>query len=100
MIDLKAIDIEGHIFFSALFELPKTTLIYVGNNKGYIMCSTLDIGQLNEKLEDSNVIAGIAVEVKTVDQLLEASLEAITYEAEELGIKKGMIGREALLKMV
>lgn len=81
-------------------ELPKTNLLVVTSDKGYIMCGALDVALLNEKLKDRKVIAGRAVGVKTIDQLLDAPLESVTYEAEELGITKGIIGREALLKMI
>ncbi len=81
-------------------ELPKTNLLVVTSDKGYIMCGALDVALLNEKLKDRKVIAGRAVGVKTIDQLLDAPLESVTYEAEELGITKGTIGREALLKMI
>ena len=64
------------------------------------MCGALDVALLNEKLKDRKVIAGRAVGVKTIDQLLNAPLESVTYEAEELGIVKGTIGKEALLKMI
>lgn len=64
------------------------------------MCGALDVGLLNERLKDRKVIAGRAVGVKTIDELLEAPLESVTFEAEKLGIHKGMIGKEALLKMV
>lgn len=100
MMSLQPIDIEDHTFLSISIELPKTNLLIVTNEIGYIMCGALDVALLNEKLKDRKVIAGRAVGVKTIDQLLDAPLDAITYEAEELGIKKGMIGREALLKMI
>lgn len=100
MIDLKPIYIDGHTFLSISVELPKTNLLVVTNDKGYIMCGALDVGLLNEKLKDRKVIAGRAVGVKTIEQLLNAPLESVTYEAEELGIHKGTIGREALLKML
>ncbi|WP_370225057.1 YunC family protein [Cytobacillus sp.] len=100
MIDLKPIDIDGHTFLSVSVQLPKTNLLAVTNDKGYIMCGALDVGLLNEKLKDRKVIAGRAVGVKTIEQLLNAPLESVTYEAEELGIVKGTIGREALLKMI
>ncbi|WP_313804628.1 DUF1805 domain-containing protein [Cytobacillus sp.] len=100
MIDLKPIDIKGHTFLCVSVELPKTNLLVVTNDKGYIMCGALDVALLNEKLKDRKVIAGRAVGVKTIEQLLEAPLESVTYEAESLGIYKGMIGKEALLKMV
>ncbi|MEI4769167.1 DUF1805 domain-containing protein [Psychrobacillus sp. FJAT-51614] len=100
MIQLNPIVIEGHTFLAVSVELPKTNLLTVSNDKGYIMCGALDVALLNEKLKDRNIIAGRAVGVKTIEQLLNAPLESITFQAEELGITKGMIGREALLKMI
>lgn len=100
MIKLEPINIEGHTFLSISVELPKTNLLVVTNDKGYIMCGALDVALLNEKLKDRKVLAGRAVGVKTIQQLLDAPLESITYEAEELGITEGMIGRDALLKMI
>jgi uncharacterized protein YunC (DUF1805 family) len=63
------------------------------------MCGALDIGLLNDRLSDRKIIAGRAVGVKTIEELLDAPLESVTKEAEKLGIKIGMKGREALLKM-
>lgn len=100
MIELSPIVIDGHTFLSISVQLPKTTLLVVSNDKGYIMCGALDVGLLNEKLKDRKVIAGRAVGVRTIEQLLEAPLESVTYEAENIGIHKGMIGKEAMLKMV
>lgn len=68
--------------------------------KGYIMCGALDVALLNEKLKERKIIAGRAVGVRTIEQLLEAPLESVTTEAEAIGIKAGMTGKEALLKMV
>jgi uncharacterized protein YunC (DUF1805 family) len=100
MIELSPIVIEGHTFLSVSVLLPKTTLLAVSSDKGYIMCGALDVGLLNEKLKDRKVIAGRAVGVRTIEQLLDAPMESVTHEAENLGIHKGMIGREALLKMI
>ncbi|AIM16080.1 MULTISPECIES: YunC family protein [Neobacillus] len=100
MIDLSPINIAGHTFLAVTVLLPKTTLLAVTSDKGYIMCGALDVALLNEKLKDRKVIAGRAVGVRTIEQLLNAPLESVTYEAEELGIHKGMIGKDALLKMI
>ncbi|MFF2753146.1 YunC family protein [Psychrobacillus sp. NPDC058041] len=100
MIQMQPIFIDDHTFVAVSVELPKTNLLTVSNNIGYIMCGALDVALLNEKLKDRKVIAGRAVGVKTIQQLLDAPLESVTYEAEERGITKGMIGREALLKMI
>ncbi|WP_066055425.1 YunC family protein [Robertmurraya korlensis] len=100
MIELSPIEINGHTFLSVSVKLPKTNLLVVSNDKGYIMCGALDVALLNEKLKDRKVIAGRAVGVKTIEQLLEAPLESVTYEAERLGITKGMLGKDAMLKMI
>ncbi|WP_066052118.1 YunC family protein [Robertmurraya korlensis] len=100
MIELSPIDVGGHTFLAVTVKLPKTTLLSVSNNKGYIMCGALDVKLLNAKLADRKIIAARAVGVKTIDQLLNAPLESVTYEAEKLGINKGIIGKDALLKMI
>ncbi len=100
LIDLSPININGHTFLAVSVLLPKTTLLAVSSDKGYIMCGALDVGLLNEKLKDRRIIAGRAVGVRTIEELLNAPLESVTFEAEQLGIHKGMIGKDALLKMV
>lgn len=99
MIQLSPITIEGHTFLSISVQLPKTNLLIVTSEKGYIMCGALDVALLNEKLVERKIIAGRAVGVKTIEQLLDSPLESVTVEAEKLGIQKGMTGKEALLKM-
>ena len=100
LIELSPVEINGHTFLAVTVLLPKTTLLSISNDKGYIMCGALDVGLLNEKLKDRKIIAARAVGVRTIEQLLNAPMESVTVEAESLGITKGMLGREALLKMV
>jgi uncharacterized protein YunC (DUF1805 family) len=100
MVELKPILIEGHTVLGIQVELPKTTLIVVTTDKGYIMCGALDVDLLNERLKDREIIAARATGVRTLEQLLEAPLESVTHTAEGLGITKGMKGRDAILKML
>ncbi|RFU67223.1 YunC family protein [Bacillus sp. V59.32b] len=99
MINVTPIIIQGKTFLSISVTLPKTNLLVVTSDSGYIMCGALDVGLLNERLKDRNIIAGRAVGVKTIDELLNAPLESVTLAAEQIGISKGLIGREALLIM-
>ncbi|RAP75471.1 YunC family protein [Paenibacillus montanisoli] len=80
--------------------LPKTTLLAVTTDKGYIMCGALDVALLNERLKDRGIIAGRAVGVKTLAELMESPLESVTAGAEALGITVGMKGADALLLMI
>jgi uncharacterized protein YunC (DUF1805 family) len=99
MIEMSPIEIEGRTFLCITCRLPKTNLLVVTGDKGYIMCGALDVALLNEKLKSRKVIAGRAVGVKTIEELLEAPLESVTFEAENLGATKGMVGKDALLLM-
>ncbi|WP_128894638.1 YunC family protein [Longirhabdus pacifica] len=100
MIRLEPIEIDGKTVLGVEVLLPKTTLLSISTDKGYIMCGALDVGLLNDKLADRGIIAGRAVGVRTLEQLLEAPLESVTLEAEKHGITSNMKGRDALLKMM
>jgi uncharacterized protein YunC (DUF1805 family) len=92
--------IDNHQFTAITVKLPKTNFMAVTNENGYIMCGALDVALLNEKLKERGIIAGRAVGVRTIEQLLDAPLESITIEAENRGITVGMKGKDALLKMI
>ncbi|WP_018131070.1 YunC family protein [Effusibacillus pohliae] len=100
MVTVKPIEIDGHTVIGVHVELPKTNLLAIKTDKGYIMCGALDIQLLNEKLADRGIVAGRAVGVRSLDDLLNFPLESVTAKAEELGIVPGMTGREALLRML
>ncbi|RFU63796.1 YunC family protein [Peribacillus glennii] len=100
MINVTPIVIEGKTVLGISVLLPKTNLIAITTGKGYIMCGALDVGLLNDRLKDRNIIAGRAVGVKTLDELMEAPLESVTHEAERVGITIGMQGKAALLRML
>ncbi|MFD0051404.1 YunC family protein [Actinomycetes bacterium NPDC127524] len=99
MISMSPILIDGKTFLAITVELPKTTLLAVTAEKGYIMCGALDVGLLNKKLKGRGIIAARAVGVKTIDELLSAPLESVTEEAGKIGVTAGMTGRSAMLKM-
>ncbi|MDF0727448.1 DUF1805 domain-containing protein [Cytobacillus sp. S13-E01] len=100
MVTMTPILIGKHQFTAITVKLPKTNFMAVTNEKGYIMCGALDVALLNEKLKDRGIIAARAVGVRTIEQLLEAPLESVTIEAENIGIIIGMKGKDALLKMI
>src|SRR5690606_1558123 len=100
MVSMTPIVIDNHQFTAITVKLPKTNFMAVTNENGYIMCGALDVALFNDKLKERGIIAGRAVGVRTIEQLLDAPLESITFEAEKRGITVGMKGKDALLKMV
>jgi uncharacterized protein YunC (DUF1805 family) len=47
----------------------------VFNENGYIMCGALDVALLNEEFADRKIIAGRAIGVRTIEQLLDIPLK-------------------------
>lgn len=97
MISLQAIKIGDVTFQAVHVKLPKTDLLAVTNDLGYIMCGALDVNLLNERLGDRNIVAGRAVGVRSIEDLLHAPLQKITEASKKFGWKEGMKGRDALL---
>lgn len=100
MIHAYPLFIDGRPVIAIDVRLPKTNLLVVTTKIGYIMCGALDIQLLNRRLSDRKIIAGRAVGVKTIEELVTAPLESVTITAEEIGIKPGMTGKEALRVML
>lgn len=98
MINMYPVQIEGKQFTAITINFPKTYFSAVTNEKGYITCGALDVEILNKK-KDRGIIAGRALGVTTIKQLLEAPLESVTDEAKKLGITVGTKGKDALLMM-
>jgi uncharacterized protein YunC (DUF1805 family) len=100
MVQLYPIPIDSDMAVAISVTLPKTTLVMVTTNIGYIMCGALDVQLLNDKLASRGIIAGRAVGVKTIEQLLDAPLESVTTHAEAIGIHAGICGRDAIRIML
>jgi uncharacterized protein YunC (DUF1805 family) len=100
MINVTPIPIDDHIALGISVVLPKTNLVIVTTDCGYIMCGALDVGLLNEKLASRGIIAARAVGVRTIEQLLDAPMESVTHKAQEIGITPGTTGWDALRKML
>jgi uncharacterized protein YunC (DUF1805 family) len=100
MIQMYPVTIDSTSATAICVQLPKTNLVIVTTDIGYIMCGALDVQLLNDRLADRGIVAGRAVGVRTIDQLLEAPLESVTSHAQTIGIQPGMKGRDAIRLML
>lgn len=100
MVKVEPLWLDGHPVTAVEVRLPKTNLLVLSTNSGYVMCGALDIQLLRDKLSQRGIMAARAVGVKTMDELINGKVESCTQGAEEIGIVPGMLVREALLRMV
>lgn len=84
----KAIGIE--------IPLNNAVLVFARAEKGFVMCGYLNMDTA-EKLGDA---ACMVRGVKTVEDLLNAKIVAVTSKARQYGIETGITGRQALEKLV
>ncbi|MFN4133949.1 MAG: YunC family protein [Candidatus Hadarchaeales archaeon] len=94
-VEIKEMEIGGGKVLLVKVELPEAPLLLALAPKGYMMCGYLNI----ETAEKLNQVAAIVMGVKSFSEMLEAKVVAATRQAMERGVKEGMSGREAILKM-
>jgi uncharacterized protein YunC (DUF1805 family) len=96
MISMTPLPIGDGVAVGITVDLPKTRLVIATAAAGYIMCGALDVALLDEHLASRQIVAGRAVGVRTLEDLLAQPLERVTAAAAALGLRAGMTGREAL----
>lgn len=99
MVRMEPVPLQNGVAIGIEIELPKTHLAIVTTPKGYIMCGALDVRLLDERLSSRRVVAGRAVGVRSIEDLLDAPLESVTEGMAELGVSPGDIGRQALERL-
>lgn len=99
MVSLLPFEIDGKMAIGVTVELPNTRLLAISTDRGYIMCGALDVNLLNTRLADRGILAGRALGVRTLAELLEAPLADVTDAALKEGVTVGMSGRDALRRL-
>jgi len=99
MVLLEPILVEENTIVSIEVKLPKTNLLILKADLGYVMCGALDVAFLSNDLSHRQIIAARAVGVKTINELLNGTIDSCTPASQSLGIREKMPVREALLLM-
>lgn len=86
---------EGKEFTAYKIPTTNTAVLIIGAEKGTLCCGYINI-EIADKVKD---VCAIVTGVKTTEDMLNATVVAVSNAACELGIKKGMTGKEALLLM-
>ncbi len=83
----KEIKVKNTVFKGIELDLcDETKLLVITGKKGYIMCGYLNINTAQKR----NDVACIVTGVKTIEDILNSNVVAITAKAQELGISMNM----------
>ena len=92
----KQLVIGGKPFDACAVSLePAPFLIIRTEDKSFLACGFLDIAAADGLFACAAKVKG----VRTFDDMMTAEVVAVTKAAEQKGVKVGMTGKEALLKM-
>ena len=90
--ETKGFEIGGSPCIGLRFKLGAAQLLVVKARKGYVGCSYIDLQKAEVLGDAAATLSGIS----SFDELLSGKVEQLTKRAAELGVRKGMGGREAL----
>ncbi len=89
------ITIDQQSFIAYQIQTPHTSAMLITARAGFLACAYFDVA-IAEKVGDA---AAIVTGVKTLDDMLDASVVRVSSAAVMLGVTVGMSGRDALLKL-
>jgi len=93
---IKGIAVNGKSYKAFEGEIaPGSSLVFIMGEKGFIMCGYLNM----ETAEKKGNIAAIATGVKSVDDMLNTKIVAVSSAAQKAGVTVGMPVKEALNKI-
>ena len=93
MIEVGSLKIGEKTAVSLKVDLPDSPpLVAIIGERGFVMCGFLNI----EAAEKLGVRAAMVSGVRTIDEVLDAEVKAVTSKAENDGVKPGLKGREAV----
>ncbi len=92
---IEMIEIQGKKALGVVIELGKAPIVFIRADLGFMMCGFLDISVANNIGETCAKVRGVA----SLDEILEKKVVEVSEEAMKLGVRQGMSGKEALLRM-
>jgi uncharacterized protein YunC (DUF1805 family) len=90
---MASVTLDGIPFEFVHVPTHKTHILLIKAAGGFLGCGYFDVSVANRVGDAAAIVTG----VKTVEQMLVASVVRVSDRAREAGVTEGMSGREALL---
>lgn len=101
MIEMTPIKLDNGIAIGVSVKYPKTTLLSITTQAGYIMCGVLNVEGIDKLHKDRCIVAARVTNVRNFEDMLSATVIEATRQAQILGIIPGLTtGRQALELML
>ncbi len=92
---MEKIQIDAQWFEGHCIALPKSTLLLIRGRRGVLGCGYFRVETADRTGDALAVVTG----VKSCAEMLTAEVRQVSAAAAALGVRPGMSGREALLRM-
>ena len=94
-VTIQMVEVEGKRAIGIKVELEPAPFLMIKADNGILSCGFINI----DAAEKIGIAAAMVSGVKTFEDVLRASVKAVTTQARKRGIEKEMSGREALLRL-
>ena len=93
---MDTIKLDGHTLDAVTFPTQNTKILVIRAGHGLLGCGYISLETAAKVGDALAVVSGVS----SYEDMLQASVKAVSPAAEVLGVRPGMTGREALLKLL
>ncbi len=93
---MDTVQLNGNDFDAVTFATQNTKILVIRADRGLLGCGYISAETAAKVGDALAVVSGVA----NYDDMLTATVKAVSPAAEALGVRPGMTGRDALLKML
>ena len=93
---MDSIQLDGNTLEAVTFATQNTKILVIRAARGLLGCGYISVDTAAKVGDALAVVSGVS----SYEDMLQASVKAVSPAAEALGVRPGMTGRDALLKML
>ena len=92
---MDTVQLDGNTLDAVTFATQNTKILVIRAPHGLLGCGYISVNTAAKVGDALAIVSGVSC----YDDMLQAAVKAVSPVAEALGVRPGMTGREALLKM-
>lgn len=93
---MDTVQLDGNTLEAVTFATQNTKILVIRAAHGLLGCGYISVDTAAKVGDSLAVVSGVS----SYEDMLQASVKAVSPAAEALGVRPGMTGRDALLRML